>query len=161
MPKKPDIKRLRQIGEKFFGNDYFQFLLAAGVACDVDPQELADELETTVANVVEMRDRYSDELAKVASHSKYTREIFDEISRVKLAQVAIELQDQLFRDLQAGEIETKDKISLFQFLMKTLGSKEALGGSQVKTPEDQKEFEERLARLAEGTKLRVVGGKGE
>ena len=147
-------KKLRKIGEKYFGEDYLQFLLAAGVACDVDSVVLAKELETTIAAVEEMREKYKEELLSLKTHSGVVAEVYDSLSKIRLTNIAMKLQDSLLDDLVAGEVDVKTKAVLLQFLTKTLDST-----TKVKPAEDVKsdaEYRERVQRLAEGTGLRVV-----
>jgi hypothetical protein len=150
-------KNLRKIGEKYFGEDYLQFILAAGVACDVSSEVLAKELETTIAAVEEMRAKYRGELTDLRVHASVLAEIYEELSRIRLTNIAMKLQDSLIEDLEGGKLEPKEKSSLLQFLTKSLEAKKVSGrGEEGKTPESQKEYHERVRRLAEGTGLTLV-----
>lgn len=132
------------------GEGYYDFVLKAGIVAGVPAEKLAKELETSVANIVEMRKEYGKELSDIMVHRAIAEQVFQPLVNIRMTKLMMKLLDQVDEDLTMGGLPPNVKSDLLKFFAKYITNTKTAEASDL--PDiDEDEFKERALRLVTET----------
>jgi hypothetical protein len=142
--------KIKKLIDTQLGEGYYDFILKAGIVAGVPKEKLAKELETSVANIDEMKRAYRAELGDLMVHRAIAEQVFMPLATVKMTKLLMEILTQVEDDLTMGAIPPNVKADLLKFFTKQIAATKLADDSELPELESE-EVKERALRLLKET----------
>lgn len=119
MDKKLD-DQIKKLADEALGEDYYDLMVRTGIAAGMDPEVIAKELGTTVANVLHLRKKYKEEIKELRVHYLIATKVWEDLAKVKMLNMHMALLEDVMAQVETKEIYGKEAIDLLKFLTKHL-----------------------------------------
>lgn len=142
--------KLKKKIDSQLGPGYYDFLLKAGMVAGIPQEKLAKELETSVANIEEMKRSYRSELSDLMVHRAIAEQVFQPLANIKMTRILMQILDQIEEDLTMGALPPNVKADVMKFVTRHIAQTKQSDDSDL--PEiDNEEIKQRALRLVKET----------